>query len=116
MAFISQIEIKQTAKGSDYKSVRLDSPVLGKDRFNVFKFHSRYADITEGKELKPNEFQFSPDGKYLELIDPDKGVKKGLGGQGSANNDTLERILAGQTIISAKLDQLLKNFAEQPPF
>jgi len=70
---ITNIEIKQTQKGSDYKSCETDTGI----RFNVFGFHSLYSFIEEGLELKPD--QLYQEGKFWNLKDPNKEVSAGKG-------------------------------------
>lgn len=78
MATVKSIEMRTTSTNKPFKSVTLDEQVLGKDKFNVFQFHTRYNDVVEGRSFAPEEFE--PDGQYIKLIDPDKGLKRGFGG------------------------------------
>ena len=75
---VKHIEMATTSTGKPYKKVTLDGQVMGKDRFNIFSFHTRYHDVVEGLELAPTEFE--PDGQYVKLVDPDKGIKTASGG------------------------------------
>jgi len=72
---ITSITMAETAKGAPYKQCSLDSEISGKDRFNVFQFHGRYADCSEGAEFNAEDFEF--DGKYLNLIDANKKPSSG---------------------------------------
>lgn len=80
---ITNIEMKTTSTGKPYKSATMDGEVFGKDKFNVFSFHTRYDDVVVGRSFAPEEFE--QDGQYIKLSDPDKGVKKGLGGRATFN-------------------------------
>lgn len=79
MANVSQITLRPDKNGNDYKSVVLDEPVKGKTRFNIFPRHTRYNDVTQGRAFSADEFTLN--GEYLEMVDPNKGVKTGLGGR-----------------------------------
>jgi hypothetical protein len=68
MINVLSIEVKQTSTGKDYKAVTLDGKVLGTEKFNIFQFHSRYKEITQGLSLSEDEFE--QDGKYIKLKDP----------------------------------------------
>jgi len=77
--FISKVEFKKASNGNTYKQVTFDRKLFGdKDRTNVFNDHAMYEDITEGKEIADNLLFVNQRG-YLELTNPDKGIKKGLG-------------------------------------
>ena len=67
---IKIIEMGETKNGAPFKKCTLDEHIKGKDRFNIFKFHSRYEEVTEGAEFVENNFEF--EGKFLGLIDPFK--------------------------------------------
>lgn len=74
MATITALEMKMTKTGKPFKAASLDSSVLGKDRFNIFSFHTRYDDVVVGRSFAAEEFQ--QDGEYIKLRDPDEGVRK----------------------------------------
>lgn len=76
MAKILSIEIKKDKNGNDYKSATLDEVFHGKNRFNVFLKHTRYNDVLVGAEFAVSDF--AQDGQYINLIDPEKGAKKGF--------------------------------------
>ena len=71
---ITNIEMATTSTGKPYKKVTLDQQVLGKDRFNIFSFHTRYEDVQVGRAFTPADFE--QDGQYIKMKDPDAGVKK----------------------------------------
>jgi len=75
MSTITNIEIKQTKTGKDYKQCKLDTQVLGKDQFNVFAFHSMYAEVEQGVDF--GEDKFILEGQYLNLKDPKKTMSRG---------------------------------------
>lgn len=79
---ILNIEMKNTAKGAPYKSCELDQEIQGKRYFNVFSFHPRYEDIQIGLEIDAVDFQY--DGKFINLIDPNKGIKTAYRATGGA--------------------------------
>lgn len=74
MATVTFVESATTSTGKPYKKVTLDSEVLGKNKFNVFNFHTRYADVVVGRSFASEEFE--KDGQYIKLADPDAGIKK----------------------------------------
>lgn len=74
MPQITNIEIKTASSGKPYKVASMDGEVLGKNRFNIFSFHTRYADVVTGRSFAPEEFE--QDGQYIKLRDPDAGIKK----------------------------------------
>ena len=83
MVTILNIEMKTTSTGKPYKSAKLDETVLGKDRFNVFSFHTRYEDVVTGRTFALEEFE--KDGEYIKLRDPDAGIKRGGARRGGAD-------------------------------
>ena len=67
MPKITEIKIKQTQKGDEYKCLTTDSG----EQANVFQFHSMYADLAVGGEIK-----LEKDGKYWNVADPLKDETK----------------------------------------
>lgn len=78
MVTILSIEMKTTSTGKPYKSAKIDEQVMGKDRFNIFGFHTRYEDVVTGRAFEATDFE--KDGEYIKLRDPDQGIKKPMGG------------------------------------
>lgn len=87
MAKVTFIESATTSTGKPYKKVSLDTEVLGKNKFNVFSFHTRYADVVVGRAFDEGEFE--QDGQYIKLRDPDAGIKRGFGGGKSRGPDPM---------------------------
>lgn len=77
MPNITSVEIKNGQRGP-YKQVKMDEKVLGRDMFLVFNNHTRYEDVVEGRDFAVSEF--SKDGEYIKLVDPDAGIKGKRGG------------------------------------
>lgn len=102
MATITKVEIKTTSNGKPYKSATLDSQVLGKDRFNIFGFHTRYEDVVEGRAFAVEEFQ--QDGQYIKLRDPDEGIK-GRGGGSKKGFDATAAVALKQAGIAKSQDR-----------
>lgn len=75
--------MKETKAGQPFKSCTLDGKVFGKDKFNLFQFHTRYADIVVGSNVE--ESDIVQDGQYIKLRDPDEGIKGRGGKRGGAN-------------------------------
>jgi hypothetical protein len=73
MVTILNIEMKTTSTGKPYKSAKIDEQVMGKDRFNIFGFHTRYEDVVAGRSFEATDFE--KDGEYIKLRDPDQGIK-----------------------------------------
>lgn len=71
---ITEITIKQTKNGDDYKLAKLDGVVHGKDTFSTFQFHTLYSDVEVGAEFPDNAFEMS--GDYLGLVDPNKSAPR----------------------------------------
>jgi len=69
---VISIEMATTTTGKPYKKCKLDQQINGKDQFNVFNFHTRFAEVVEGLELDAMELEMQ--GQYLNLKDPDKAV------------------------------------------
>lgn len=77
MATITNVEIKKASNGNTYKQVSFDKKFFGdKDRTNVFSDHAMYNDLNTGAMVNDSDLFVNPKG-YLELTNPDKGVKKG---------------------------------------
>ncbi len=86
---VARIETKTASTGNQYKTVYLDEQVNGKDRFNLFNNHTRFNDIVEGMELDATELSLDQKG-YLNLADPDAGIKGRSGGSRTAQ---MERVM-----------------------
>lgn len=115
MANIANITLKPDKNGRDYKNVKLDENVHGKQYFNIFPRHARYNDVVQGRSFSSEEFVLK--GQFLEMIDPNQGIKKGYNApQPAANTEKLDQVLSGQMILTSKVDQILKWIASQPPF
>ncbi len=87
MVTILNVEMKTTSTGKPYKSAKIDEQVLGKDRFNIFGFHTRYEDVVAGRAFEATDFE--KDGEYIKLRDPDAGIKKPMGGPRRGGADPL---------------------------
>lgn len=72
---VKSIEVKTASNGNPYRSVTLDEEYQGKDRTNVFSNHILYDDLEVGFEITPDMLYINDKG-YLELKDPDKGIKR----------------------------------------
>lgn len=81
MATVTFVESATTSTGKPYKKVTLDSEILGKNKFNVFNFHTRYADVVVGRSFDVSEFE--KDGQYIKLSDPDAGIKRPFARKGA---------------------------------
>lgn len=86
---VARIETKTASTGNQYKTVYLDEQVNGKDRFNLFNNHTRFNDIVEGMELAATDLSIDQKG-YLNLADPDAGIKGRSGGSRTAQ---MERVM-----------------------
>ncbi len=104
---ITKIEIKQTAKGQDYKAVTTDIPD-GKYnmRFNVFQFHSRYKELEVGLEI--NNEAVNKEGEYWNLFDPEaKTHKFRVKDKATLEGETLAIIVANQIQIKKALKWMM---------
>lgn len=77
MPTVTYIEQATTSTGKPFKKVTLDSEVLGKNKFNIMSWSTRYGDVLVGRSFDASEFE--QDGQYIKLRDPDAGIK-GRGG------------------------------------
>ena len=102
---IIKIEIKQASNGNNYKQISLDEKKNDKDRFNVFQDHTMYEELVVGYPLDPNMLTF--DGKYLNLTDPDKGIKRPYTGKKSN---------ASITKAMERKEQSIEKFADKKEF
>lgn len=116
MSNVKNITLKPDKNNRDYKNVELDEQVHGKRYFNIFPTHTRYNDVVNGRAFTAEEFTLK--GKFLELTDPTRGQKTAYSNAPSAvpSNDKLDQILAGQTVINGKLEEIARYLKEQPPF
>ena len=88
MVTIQNIEMKTTKNGAPFKSVKIDEVVLGKDRFNIFNYHTRYEDVVVGRSFESTDFE--KDGDYIKMRDPDAGIKKPAGGTRRGGADPVQ--------------------------
>lgn len=78
---VQSIEIKTASNGNQYKAVTLEEKVKDKDQTNVFNNHALFNDLVVGYEIKDTDLYINQKG-YLEIANPDGGVKKNFGGGG----------------------------------
>lgn len=100
--------MKETKAGQPFKSCTLDGKVFGKDKFNLFQFHTRYADIVVGSNVE--ESDIVQDGQYIKLRDPDEGIK-GRGGKRGGPNPMDIAMAQERTAENVKAAQDNKDFA-----
>lgn len=91
MTHITSVEIKKASNGNTYKQVTLNKKFFGdKDRFNAFNDHAMYNDLVEQGEIDETMLYINSRG-YLELTNPDKGLKRPTGRKNFDVGASMER-------------------------
>ena len=83
MTKVTNIEIKTASNGNPYKTIHISPTFKEKDRANIFSDHAMYNDLVEGYEIPENFLTINAKG-YLEIVNPNAGIKRGGNSAGIA--------------------------------